>query len=139
MVVQLGRSFRQRFPWMQRQDRVGFYGKNSARIQLYSLAMQSQDQVCVPIYDILSSDAVEYITSHAEVKVLAVTEEKLPHLQSVFQKDTPIKAIVLLDVPRESPVLLEFSHALPSTVEIIHFDDLLSVPAQSPVVPSDDD
>ena len=139
MVVQLGRSFRQHFPWMQRQDRVGFYGKNSAHLQLYSLAMQSQSQVCVPIYDILSSDAVEYITSHAEVKILAVTEEKLQHLQSVLQKDTPIKAVILIDVPRESPVLLEFSHAVSSKVEILHFDDLLSAPVETPVVPSPDD
>ena len=139
MVVQLGRSIRKHFPWMQRQDRVGFYGKNSARLQLYSLAMQSQDQVCVPIYDILSSDAVEYITFHAEVQIIAVTEEKLRHLQSVLQKDTPIKAIILVDVPRDSPVLLEFSDTLSSKVEILHFDDLLAIPFESPVVPSPDD
>ena len=139
LVVQLGRSFRKLFPWMQRQDRVGFYGKNSAKLQLYSLAMQSQDQVCVPIYDILSTDAVEYITSHAEVKIIACTEEKLPHLQSILHEGCQIRAVVLLDVSRDSPALAAFTQSINPQVDVILFDDAFCVPLEDPVVESADD
>ena len=54
-------------------------------IQLYSLAMQSQDQTTVPVYDTLGTKAVKYIVTHCEMSVIAVTEEKLPSLQELLR------------------------------------------------------
>ena len=80
LVVQLGRSIRKQFPWLERQGRSGFYGKNCRDLQLYSLAMQSQDQISVPIYDTLGEEAVRFVIENSGMTVIAVTEEKLPLL-----------------------------------------------------------
>ena len=85
IVVQLGRSLRKQFPFLQRQGHIGFYGRNCKSIQLYALAMQSQDQTTVPVYDTLGTKAVKYIVTHCEMSVIAVTEEKLPSLQELLR------------------------------------------------------
>lgn len=93
MVVQLGRSLRKQFPFLQRQGHIGFYGRNCRSIQLYALAMQSQDQTTVPVYDTLGTKAVKYIVNHCEMTVIAVTEEKLPSLQEIMRTRCSFRVI----------------------------------------------
>ena len=93
VVVQLGRSLRKQFPFLQRQGHIGFYGRNCRSIQLYALAMQSQDQTTVPVYDTLGTKAVKYIVNHCEMAVIAVTEEKLPSLQEIMRTRCSFRVI----------------------------------------------
>lgn len=124
LVVQLGRSMRKQFPWMERQGRAGFFGKNCRDIQLFSLAMQSQDQISVPIYDTLGDDAVQYVIEHSGMTVIAVTEEKLPLLQKYLSKPGLIRAIVLLGVSKTSDVLKTFVSVIRKDIRVLHFEEV---------------
>ena len=159
IVVQLGRSLRKQFPFLQRQGHIGFYGRNCKNIQLYSLAMQSQDQTTVPVYDTLGTNAVKFIVTHCEMSVIAVTEEKLPSLQELLRNsarkkshiegETCISGVVLLNVSPFSPALKAFKEAIPQSIKVIHFEDVNSpssphrqincVPYEDPVVQKEDD
>ena len=124
LVVQLGRSIRKQFPWLKRQGRSGFYGKNCRDLQLYSLAMQSQDQISVPIYDTLGEEAVRFVIENSGMTVIAVTEEKLPLLSQFLVNPGEIKGIVLLNVPRASTKLTAFQSVISDTIKVIHFEDV---------------
>lgn len=128
-VVQLGRSIRKQFPWLERQGRSGFYGKNCRDLQLYSLAMQSQDQISVPIYDTLGEEAVRYVIENSGMTVIAVTEEKLPLLSQFLVTPGEIKGIVLLNVPRASTKLIAFQSAISDTIKVVHFEDVVALPS----------
>ena len=122
--IQLGRSIRKQFPWLKRQGRSGFYGKNCRDLQLYSLAMQSQDQISVPIYDTLGEEAVRFVIENSGMTVIAVTEEKLPLLSQFLVNPGEIKGIVLLNVPRASTKLTAFQSVISDTIKVIHFEDV---------------
>ena len=124
IVVQLGRSLKKHFPWLQRQGRAGFYGKNSQSIQLFSLAIQSQDLTSVPIYDSLGPNAVQYIVSHSEMIILAVTEEKLPKLQEFLAKPSCIRGVVIVDSKRNSPVIEVFRKTIDSSIKVVLFEEV---------------
>ena len=125
LVVQLGRSMRKQFPWLERQGRVGFFGKNCRDLQLFSLSLQSQDQISVPIYDTLGDEAVRYVIEHSEMTVMAVTEEKLPLLAKCLSKTGLIRAIVLLNVPKTSEILRSFKEAINKDIRVLHFEEVV--------------
>ena len=125
LVVQLGRSMRKQFPWLERQGRIGFFGKNCRDLQLFSLSLQSQDQISVPIYDTLGDEAVRYVIEHSEMTVIAVTEEKLPLLAQCLSKTGLIRAIVLLNVPTTSEVLRSFKETISESIRILHFEEVI--------------
>merc|ERR1711959_387125 len=59
------------------QDKIGVFGANSPE---WFLAMQACNRVnaaCVPLYDTLGENAVEYILNHAECKTVFVSSAKL--------------------------------------------------------------
>lgn len=124
MVVQLGRSIRKQFPWIQRQGKGGFYGKNSKSIQLFSLAVQSQDLISVPIYDSLGVDAVEYILSHSEMTILAVSEEKLPKLQPILQQPSCVRGVVIVDSKKDSDIVRSFKDTIHPTIKVVDFEEV---------------
>ncbi len=115
---------RKQFPWLERQGRVGFFGKNCRDLQLFSLSLQSQDQISVPIYDTLGDEAVRYVIEHSEMTVMAVTEEKLPLLAKCLSKTGLIRAIVLLNVPKTSEVLRSFKEAINKDIRVLHFEEV---------------
>ena len=66
-------------------DRVGVYGPNSPE---WMMAMQGCNRMniyCVPLYDTLGENAIEYIVKHSEASVLFVHGNKL----EVFAKALP--------------------------------------------------
>ena len=78
----------------------------------------------VPIYDSLGPTAAKYVISHSEMTILAVTEEKLPKLQELIQEDTPLRGIVIVDAKKDSPAVISFMKAVPSSVKVLMFEDV---------------
>merc|ERR1711959_470987 len=73
---------------------VGVFGANSPE---WFLAMQACNRVnaaCVPLYDTLGENAVEYILNHAECKAVFVSGAKLANLLKSTGKMQTVKLIV---------------------------------------------
>lgn len=68
---------------LEKGDRIGIYGKNCPQWAVMQYAALSGGFVCVPIYDTLGPDIVEYVCNHADVKMVFVTASNFPKLQSV--------------------------------------------------------
>merc|ERR1711977_463028 len=76
------------------QDKIGVFGANSPE---WFLAMQACNRVnaaCVPLYDTLGENAVEYILNHAECKAVFVSGAKLANLLKSTGKMQTVKLIV---------------------------------------------
>lgn len=66
--------------------RVGVYGPNCPEWMMSMQACNRQSLVCVPIYDTLGDNAVEYILRHAEVALVCACIDKLPELMRAIGK-----------------------------------------------------
>merc|ERR1739848_379921 len=76
------------------QDKIGVFEANSPE---WFLAMQACNRVnaaCVPLYDTLGENAVEYILNHAECKAVFVSGAKLANLLKSTGKMQTVKLIV---------------------------------------------
>merc|ERR1711904_434472 len=76
------------------QECIGVFGANSPE---WFLAMQACNRVnaaCVPLYDTLGENAVEYILNHAECKAVFVSGAKLANLLKSTGKMQTVKLIV---------------------------------------------
>jgi long-chain acyl-CoA synthetase len=69
--------------------------------QVALLGLFSQGLVCVPLYDTLGANAVEYITQHSEVKVVVAEPNKLPLLQEAFKATGATTPVVVFDEPAD--------------------------------------
>jgi len=58
--------------------RCGIYGANCPEWIMSMEACNGHGIYCVPLYDTLGSDAVEFIIRHAEVSIAFVQEAKIP-------------------------------------------------------------
>ncbi|CAI5484905.1 unnamed protein product [Closterium sp. Yama58-4] len=90
-----------RFNGLQPQSRVGIYGINSPEWFMTMEACNSQSIHCVPLYDTLGPEAVEFILNHAEVSLVAVMPANLPAESSKALKDLGIKALSWEDALKE--------------------------------------
>jgi len=73
-------------------DRVGVYGPNCPEWMISMQACNRMGYTCVPLYDTLGANAIEYIMNHAEVKVAFVNAEKLKTFLGANSKD--LKTVV---------------------------------------------
>lgn len=62
------------------RGRCGIYGANCAEWIMSMEACNAHGIYCVPLYDTLGADAVEYIIGHAEISIAFVEEKKIPEL-----------------------------------------------------------
>ena len=96
MVALLGDVFTGR----QEQVRVGIYAHNSVGWMLSDLAIHAYGMTCVPLYDTLGRDAVEYIVQHAELSAVCCSVQTLDKLVSVLPKCPTVKAVVVFGTTR---------------------------------------
>ena len=61
---------------------------------------------CVPLYDTLGSDKIEYIINHAECKALALSGDKIPVVEAVLDKiRSNVKTVIYWGAkPEESSI-----------------------------------
>ncbi|CAM6085910.1 unnamed protein product [Calypogeia fissa] len=77
------------------EGRCGIYGANSPEWYMAMQACNAHSIYCVPLYDTLGEDAVEFILKHAEVSIVFVQEVKLPLLlNSLAKGDHGVKSVV---------------------------------------------
>eukprot|EP01018_Ginkgo_biloba_P032203 Gb_18621 [translate_table: standard] len=68
--------------------RCGIYGVNCPEWIISMEACNSHGIYCVPLYDTLGANAIEYIINHAEVSIAFVQESKLPAMLNCLSRCT---------------------------------------------------
>lgn len=63
---------------VQPKDHVGVIGANSPEWMMTVQALNRMNGVCVPLYDTLGEQAVEYVLTHASIKLIMAQASKLP-------------------------------------------------------------
>jgi len=131
---------------LPKKSTFGMYSANSARFQIITLGMMSQAHTCVPIYDTLGEDIVEYEVNHADIPIMFVEAKKLGKVAKVLPKCRKIDGGSLQYVVAISSAA-EISDRDQAAfdgakVTLLNFDTLLATGAASPVAaspPSGDD
>ena len=88
------------FSRQQEQVRVGIYSHNSAGWMLSDLAIHAYGMTCVPLYDTLGREAVEYIVQHAELSAVCCSVQTLEKLISVLPNCPTVKVVVVFGTSR---------------------------------------
>ena len=68
---------------VERNARVGIFGQNSPEWMMAMQACNRQAFTCVPLYDTLGENAIEYICNHAEISLIFTADNKLAALNKV--------------------------------------------------------
>jgi long-chain acyl-CoA synthetase len=77
------------------KGRCGIYGANCPEWFIAMEACNAHSIVCVPLYDTLGAEAVEFIVNHAEVSIAFAQGTKLPLMIASLPKCTDhLKTIV---------------------------------------------
>ncbi|KAF5734323.1 long chain acyl-CoA synthetase 4 [Tripterygium wilfordii] len=86
IVIKIGNSIRA--CGVDEGAKCGIYGANCAEWIMSMEACNAHGLYCVPLYDTLGADAVEFIICHAEVSIAFVEEKKIPELFKTFPNST---------------------------------------------------
>jgi len=71
---------------LKKNDRVGVYGPNCVEWMIAMQACNRMNYECVPLYDSLGDNAIEYIIDHSESVLVFVDTKKLPMLAKAISK-----------------------------------------------------
>ena len=86
---------------------LGIYGKNSADWVMMDLACIHQDIISVPIYDTLQSDALEFIVSQTQMKIIACSEKSTQNIIKLRASGYLTTLLVLIQFEPVNKLLLE--------------------------------
>ncbi|KAL1806035.1 hypothetical protein DCAR_0831783 [Daucus carota subsp. sativus] len=93
MVIKVGNAIRS--CGVEPGGRCGIYGANSEGWVISMEACNAHGLRCVPLYDTLGADAVEFVICHAEVSIVFAEEKKISEVFKTFPKTTEyVKTIV---------------------------------------------
>lgn len=93
IVMKVGASIR--CCGVQQGERCGIYGINCPEWMISMQACNAHGLYCVPLYDSLGANAVEFIICHAEVSIAFVEEAKIPEvLKTLPSTKSYLKALV---------------------------------------------
>lgn len=98
------------------------FGTNCVPWQLTIQVTNRLALKCVPLYDTLGADKVEYMINHAEVKAIAVASEKVATLAKTLEKIKGMVKVVMYwgDEP-DSTLLKSFAEV---GIEILGIDQM---------------
>ncbi|XRB05902.1 long chain acyl-CoA synthetase [Pycnococcus provasolii] len=105
-------------------DRVGVYGPNCPQWMIAMQACNRMGYPCVPLYDTLGANAIEYIMNHADVKAAVVAADKLKVFLSA--KSNNLKVVVYWGEAKDIP-------AAPAGVTLYSWDDFMQLGSANPV------
>jgi len=115
------------------QDAVGVFGANCPE---WMIAMQACNRInarCVPLYDTLGENAVEYILNHAECKAVFVSSDKLGNLLKSKANMPTVKFIAYWGEPTDvHKKALEALKAQGVKIRSYSFGELLNMGAAKP-------
>ncbi|KAM7258039.1 hypothetical protein ACFE04_013780 [Oxalis oulophora] len=86
LVIKLGNAIRS--CGVQQGNKCGIYGINCPQWIMSMEACNAHGICCVPLYDTLGANAVEYILNHAEVSIAFVEEKKIYEVLKTFPSTT---------------------------------------------------
>ncbi|XP_074282533.1 long chain acyl-CoA synthetase 4-like [Silene latifolia] len=86
IVIKVGTSIRN--CGINKGGRCGIYSVNCPKWVISMQACNAHGLHCVPLYDSLGADAVEYIICHAEVSIAFVEEKKVPEVLKTMPRTT---------------------------------------------------
>ncbi|KAL7121545.1 hypothetical protein ACP275_02G188500 [Erythranthe tilingii] len=93
LVLKVGASIRS--CGVTQRGRCGIFGANCSRWVISMQACNAYGVYCVPLYDTLGADAVEYIICHAEISIVFVEETKISEVLKTFPStEKHLKTIV---------------------------------------------
>jgi len=131
-VLQLGAGVAQL--GLKAKSTFGVYSVNCARFQIATLGMMAHGHTCVPIYDTLGEDIVQYEVNHAEMALLFVEGAKLAKVAKVLPECKGLRHVVVLSAA--SPVPTDLTSSFEAAGVTVHlFDDLLQKGFKSPAEP----
>ncbi|KAJ0549374.1 putative long-chain-fatty-acid--CoA ligase, CDP-diacylglycerol--inositol 3-phosphatidyltransferase [Helianthus annuus] len=119
-VIQAGNSIRA--CGVEPGGKCGIYGVNCAEWIMSMEACNAHGLYCIPLYDTLGANAVEFIICHAEVKIAFVEEKKIPEVIKAFPKAGEyLKTIVSFGqvTPEQKEQIKNFGSALHSWDEFL--------------------
>ena len=111
------------------QNTVGVFGANCPEWMMAMQACNRANIACVPLYDTLGENAVEYILNHAECKAVFVSADKLGNLLKSKGNMSTVKLIVYWGEPKEED---KTTLAGLKSVKSYSFGELLDSGAASP-------
>ncbi|MES1914535.1 MAG: hypothetical protein MHM6MM_006595, partial [Cercozoa sp. M6MM] len=96
----VGRGLLECVPSLGENDCVGIYAKNRVEWTVTNLANATQKLRTVALYDTLSPDAIEYILSHAELKVVCTSKQGIKKLVQAKKAmpELPLTHVIQFDV-----------------------------------------
>ncbi|KDD76920.1 AMP-binding enzyme [Helicosporidium sp. ATCC 50920] len=114
-------------------SRIGVYGANTTEWMLAMQACNRQGLHCVPLYDSLGDNAVEFIVRHSETSAVFALGAKLGELsKAVASLGDQVKLVVHWGTPAPGPV-----QALKDAgVEVLSFAELVTLGREKAVEPA---
>ncbi|CAG9463780.1 unnamed protein product [Pedinophyceae sp. YPF-701] len=76
------------------EDRCGIFGTNAPEWHMAMQACNSRAMACVPLYDTLGDDSIEYIINHAECTIVFANVKKLDILGKALAKCPKVKTVI---------------------------------------------
>ncbi|GMJ03862.1 long-chain acyl-CoA synthetase 4 [Hibiscus trionum] len=124
IVIKVGNSIRS--CGVEEGGKCGIYGANSAEWIISMEACNAHGLYCVPLYDTLGADAVEFIICHAEVYIAFVEEKKINELFKTFPASTQyLKTIVSFGkvTPEQKSEAEKYDLAIYSWEDFLHLGE----------------
>mmetsp|Transcript_40315 Transcript_40315/g.106805 ORF Transcript_40315/g.106805 Transcript_40315/m.106805 type:complete len:665 (+) Transcript_40315:156-2150(+) len=120
---------------LKAKDTYGIYAANSMEWSLVGLGGFSRGMTCVPVYDTLGDNIVQYEANHAELKILFCDASKLSGVAKVIKDCPTVKYVVQLQplVDVDSAVAAEFEA---NKVTLLDLKSLTEAGVKAPVEPT---
>ncbi|KAK9806148.1 hypothetical protein WJX72_003254 [[Myrmecia] bisecta] len=84
-------------------DKVGMYAGNCPEWMLVLQACNRSTTYCVPLYDSLGEDAIEYIVNHSEASIVFTSSQKFPLLlKAIPTIKKTVKTVVYFGEPADA-------------------------------------
>eukprot|EP00879_Flechtneria_rotunda_P004637 GHRR01004896.1.p1 GENE.GHRR01004896.1~~GHRR01004896.1.p1 ORF type:complete len:595 (+),score=137.38 GHRR01004896.1:491-2275(+) len=79
---------------LKKGDKIGVLGSNCPEWMITMQACNRMSYVCVPLYETLGEDAIEYILEHSEAKLVVVAAKRLGRVARALKQIDNILAVV---------------------------------------------
>ena len=117
---------------LEAHGRVGVYGPNSPEWMMAMQGCNRMNLYCVPLYDTLGENAIEYIVKHSEASVLFSHGEKLAMLSKALPSLTPqVTTVVYWGKAGDE----ELNAIKAMGVTVYSFDEFLALGKANPAEP----
>jgi long-chain acyl-CoA synthetase len=113
-------------------SRVGVFSANCPEWMIAMQACNRQTAYCVPLYDSLGENAIEYIIHHAEVTVAFTSAEKFPQLlKAIPMVKDRLQTVVYWGIPPEQTI----ADTKAAGLQVFSYDEFLALGKQHPAEP----